>query len=148
MAVPLSHFGLRQASLDWFDEQATNPDLARRRGLRPGEPLPRHLGLFDDEGRPLTVQKRGAWLKLRRWLDDDEAVLSFAFPEGLSVADRELLLSDLAILRRQPWSPQAGIDAMLEDWPEDEPERVITLEVAERRLLAACEKALKEIEPA
>ena len=121
----------------------------RRRGLKPGEPLPRELGLFDGTGIPFPVQKRESWIELRRWLDDDEEVLSFFFPEfpndypGL---ETRILKADLALLREQPWSPQKGVDAILSDWPEDEPTRPCTPEDDERRLEAACDRFLEAVE--
>jgi len=86
--LELEHFIYRDAAHDWFNEQADNPNLMCRRGLRPGEPLPKELGLFDNDGRPLPVQKRENWVRLRQWLDDDDAVLEFFFPEGLPASER------------------------------------------------------------
>jgi hypothetical protein len=143
--LALTAFGYRLAGLDWFDEQAEDADLMRRRGLRPGEPLPRSMGLFDSDGRPQSVQKRASWLLLREWLANDQEILAFVFPEGLAADERDLLLDDLAQLRSQPWSPQSALDAMLEDWPEDEPEREITLERADKAVVVACEGALTEL---
>ncbi len=72
--------------------------------------------------------------------------LRFAFPEGLSSEDEQDLLSQLAILWRQPWSPRRAVEAVLRDWPESEPERTITLEVAEQALLEECLEAEKKIQ--
>jgi hypothetical protein len=143
--VTLSRFAERGAAFDWFAEQAEEPHLMQLRGLRPAEPLPRELGLFDGTGRPLLIQRRAHWVKLRRWLDDDRAILDFVFPEGLASQDRKLLLSDLKTLRKQSWSLQSAVEALLAGWPEDQPERDISLEAADRALAVACEKALAEL---
>jgi hypothetical protein len=142
----LSACGLRFAGLDWFEEQSENPDLTRLRGLRSGEPLPRRLGLLDNTGRPLPTQRREGWVALQEWLRDDEAILAFAFPEGLAADDREVLLADLEILRKQPWSPEKGVEALLKDWPKREKEWLITMEEAERKLREACEEILRKVE--
>jgi hypothetical protein len=139
-------FLYRYAAHDWFAEQAETPDLMRRRGLTPGEPLPKELNLFDADGRPLPVQNRQNWVRLRQWLDDDEAVLDFVFPDGLPQADRDDLVQQMALLRKQPWSPQAALDAVLTDWPEDQPERPYTLEHAEAELEKACDEFLAAVE--
>jgi len=143
----LMSFSLHEAALDWFAEQADNPELTTLRGLRHGEPLPRQLGLLDERGLPHPVQQRQSFEKLRGWLQDDEAILSFVFPEGLSREDRKLLLDDLAILHQQPWAPEKAVEALLADWPREEKERELTPEVAERRLVEACEEALKQLSP-
>ncbi|GBC60265.1 hypothetical protein DENIS_1216 [Desulfonema ishimotonii] len=143
--LALEHFGYQYAAHDWFDEQAENPDLMCRRGLRPGEPLPKEFGLFDNDGRPLPVQNRKNWVRLRQWLDDDDAVLEFFFPDGLPDENRENLLAQTDLLRKQPWSPQAALDAVLADWPEDEPERPYTMEHAEAQLEKACDEFLKAV---
>jgi hypothetical protein len=141
----LARFGFRFAALDWFREQIEEPAKRELRGLRAGEPLPHELGLLDGAGRPLPIHPRAAWEKMARWLDDDEAILAFTFPEGLP-AEVDILRADLAQLRKQPWSPQAGVRALLEDWPKEERERPYTLEAADRELRAACEEALAEMQ--
>ncbi|HBL30598.1 MAG TPA: hypothetical protein DD490_27500 [Acidobacteria bacterium] len=138
--------GERHAAFDWFREQAGSPELARLRGVRPEEPLPRAFGLFDATGLPLLRQRRAGWLRLRDWLDDDEAILGFVFPEGLPRATRKLLLADLKVLRGQPWSPRSAVEAVLADWPADQPERDISLEAGERALVSALQAALAELE--
>ena len=45
--------------------------------------------------------------------------------------------------RGQPWSPMAALDAALDDWPEDQPTRDLTLAAAEADLLAV----LKDLFP-
>ncbi|MCP4648228.1 MAG: hypothetical protein GY852_10945, partial [bacterium] len=127
------------AAHDWFNEQAESPDLMKSRGLRPGEPLPAELGLFDNQGRPFPVQHRSNWEHLQKWLENDNAILQFFVPEGLSKQDRQLLETDLAILKKQPWSPQAAVKAILADWPENEPERPYSMENSEARLMEACD---------
>jgi len=49
----------------------------------------------------------------------------------------------MSILRKQPWSPQNALDAVLADWPEPVPEVEHTLQNAEQRLIEACERFLK-----
>jgi hypothetical protein len=141
----LEIFGYRFAALDWFAEQAEDPDLMRRRGLRPGQPLPPELGLFDAAGRIRERLERESLVRLRAWLEDDNAVLTWFFPEGLSTEDDKDLRGQLHILHHyqrsdgghgQPWSPIAALDAVLADWPEDLPTRQVTLAAAERDLLA------------
>jgi len=138
----LELFLYRYASRDWFLEQAEESDLMRRRGLRPGEPLPRELGLFDERGMPLPQQDRRNWLKLQTWLQDDDAMLKFWFPEGLSAADEQQIREDLAIVKQQPWCPQAFIKAALDEWPKDKPFWDFRFETAEQEMLAACEAIL------
>ncbi|ATG91151.1 NACHT domain-containing protein [Methylomonas koyamae] len=139
-------FSHRYATHDWFTEQAENPDLVRRRGLIPGEPLPRSLGLFDERGIPLERQDRHSWLALQAWLNDDDAVLAFFFPEGLTAGDDRLLRSDLAILKQQPWSPHAFLSAALAEWPEQQRYRDFGLETAQQEMLMACEQFLAQTE--
>ncbi len=144
LSIILQRFAYTYAAHDWFNEQAEDPDLMKRRGLRPGEPLPKEFNCFDESGRPLPIQKREDWLKLRQWADDFDAVLAFVFPEGLEADQRQLLLDDLKMLQRQSWAPQKALDAILESWPEDQPERDISMEHAERKLIEACEAFLAE----
>ncbi len=134
-----SLFFYRISTHEWFTELAADPDLTRRYGLRPGEPLPRELGLFDERGLPLPRQYRSNWLKLQTWLQDDDAMLKFWFPEGLSVEDDLQLRADLAIVKRQPWCPQAFIEAALAEWPAEKAYWDLGLEAAEQEMLAACE---------
>lgn len=149
----LDTFRYRWASLDWFDEQASDPDLMRRRGLRPGQPLSPELGLFDADGRILEQLPRQAVVRLRAWLEDDDQVLAWFFPEGLTEEIRRDLLGQLHILhhyqredggRGQPWSPIAMLDAALADWPENQPTREISQAAAERDLLAALDALFPE----
>ncbi|HZF10677.1 MAG TPA: NACHT domain-containing protein [Thermoanaerobaculia bacterium] len=134
---------LRAAAHDWFKRQAEDPYLNERRGFRPGEPLPLELGLFSVDGLPLRSQSRHAWERLSRWLNDDEAILSFTFPKGLTLSERDVLLADLARFREQRHlSPHSRVKALLQAWPADEPERSYTLEAADLDLRAACEEAL------
>jgi hypothetical protein len=151
LARKVEAYALRIAALDWFNEQAEDPDLMRRRGLRPGQPLPPEFGLFDDTGRPNPQMPRAGVVRLREWVDDDDAVLGWFFPEGLSAEDDKDLREQLHILhhyerpdgeRGQPWSPKAALDAVLADWPEDEPFREVTLEAAERDMIAALDALL------
>ncbi|ANE56239.1 NACHT domain-containing NTPase [Methylomonas sp. DH-1] len=139
-------YGYRYSAHDWFTEQAESPDLARRRSLIPGEPLPRSLGLFDERGIPLARQDRQSWLALQAWLNDDDAVLAFFFPEGLTAGDDRLLRSDLAILKQQPWSPHAFLSAALAEWPEQQRYRDFGLETAQQEMLMACEQFLAQTE--
>ena len=139
-ALSLEKFGYHYAAHDWFKEQAENPDLMRRRGLRPGEPLPVELGLFDEQGLLLATQRRENWLKFQAWLENDEAILSFTFPDGLNADEKQSLLDDLALLRQQAWSPQAAVKAILDDWPDTEPTRECSLAASEPMLLAACQR--------
>ena len=81
-------------------------------------------------------------------LDQDEAILAFVFPDGLEAELERLLRADLALLKQQPWSPQAALDAILKDWPSSEPERPYTIEAAEARLLEACDVFLKKVDRA
>jgi hypothetical protein len=153
VGAALETFGYRVAALDWFDEQANDPDLMSRRGLRPGEPLPRDLGLFDDSGRIQDPLPRAAVVRLRAWLEDDDRILQWVFPEGLSAVDEQNLREQLQILhhaehpdgtRGQPWSPIAAIDAVLADWPEDQPNREVSLAAAERDLMAVLKPLLTD----
>jgi len=144
-AMALEQFCCRIAALDWFNEQAEDPDLMRRRGLQPRTPLPPEFGLFDNTGYIRERLSRDSVQQLRHWIDDDNAVLAWCFPERLSSEDDKDLREQLHILhhaeagddsRGQPWSPKAALDAVLADWPKDEPTRGVTVEAAERDLLA------------
>ncbi len=146
VVAALAQYCLQHAAIDWFDKQAMDSALASRRGLRPGEPLPHEFGLLDDGGRLPPFQRRESFVRLRAWLDDDDAVLGFFFPAGLPADDQARLVDDLAIVREQPWSPQAGIDALLAGWSEGKPERDVTLAAAEHRLQAALDRALAELD--
>jgi len=143
----------RWAALDWFAEQSEDPDLMRRRGLRPGEPLPRQFALFEPDGRLRDTLPRSGLLQLRDWLANDDAILAWTFPAGLSAADEAHLRSELHTLHHyerpdgghgQPWSPLAAIEAALSDWPEDEPTRDVSLAAAERDLLAVLDELFPE----
>jgi len=144
-ALSLEKFSYHYAAHDWFKEQAEDPDLMRSRGLRPAEPLPVELGLFDEQGLLLATQQRENWLKFQAWLENDEAILSFTFPDGLNPDEKQSLLDDLALLRQQPWSPQAAVKAILEDWPDTEPTRECSLAASEEMLLEASRRFLKEV---
>ncbi len=43
----------------------------------------------------------------------------------------------MAILWQQPWSPKHAVQATLDDWPEDLPERETTLAAIEQPLIDA-----------
>ncbi len=152
----LGTFGHHVAALNWFDEQAQDPDLMRRRGLRPAEPLPLELGIFDDTGRIREQLSRKSLVQLREWLEDDDRVLGWFFPEGLSPEDDKDLREQLHILHHyerpdgghgQPWSPIAALDAVLADWPEDLPTREVTLAAAERDLIEILDELFPEEPP-
>ncbi|GAB6142155.1 hypothetical protein JCM14076_28840 [Methylosoma difficile] len=139
----LESFTYHLSAQDWFGEQAENPELMLSRGLQAGQPLPKALALFDERGMPLPQQARASWQELQRWVYDDNAVLDFYFPEGLSPEDEALLREDLAILKTQPWSPHAFVDAALQQWPESEPVKDFSFETAQAKMLAACEALLQ-----
>jgi hypothetical protein len=149
----LATFGYRWAAHDWFAEQAEDPDLMRRRGLRPSEPLPRTFGLIEPDGRLRDTLPRAGLVQLRNWLANDDAILAWTFPEGLCEADEAHLRSELHTLHHyerpdgghgQPWSPLAAIEAALADWPEADPTRDVSLAAAERDLLAVLDKLFPE----
>ena len=153
VANALERFGYRRAALDWFAEQALDPEPMRRRGLRPGEPLPREFALFEPDGRLRDTLPRSGLLQLRDWLANDDAILAWTFPEGLCAADEAHLRSELDTLHHyerpdgghgQPWSPLAASEAALEDWPADEPTRDVSLAAAERDLLAVLDALFPE----
>jgi hypothetical protein len=132
------------AARDWFEEQVENPELMLQRGGKKGEPLPKELGLFDAKGMPLEQQSRESWLALTDWVNDEEAILQSAFPDGLSEADRTLLLDDLAILKQQPWSLQNAVATVLVDWSEDQPTKDISTEHYAEALFVQCKRVLGE----
>ncbi|CAK0778217.1 hypothetical protein CCP3SC1_940006 [Gammaproteobacteria bacterium] len=144
-SLALERFGYRYAALDWFAEQADHPELMLARGLRPGQPIPPEFDLFDAQGHPRPQWPRTALVRARAWLEVDENLLNWTFPEGLPEGERQDLLGQLALLRSQPWSPQAALDALLSDWPENEPEWGTTLADAEVPLLRVCEQILAEL---
>ena len=145
MANASARFGPCSAALDWFAEQAEHPDLMRRRSLRPGEPLPREFALFEPDGHLRDTLPRSGLIQLRDWLANDDAILAWTFPDGLSAADEAYLRAELHTLHHyerpdgghgQPWSPLAAIEVALADWPETKPTRDVSLAAAERDLLA------------
>ncbi|HYN78897.1 MAG TPA: hypothetical protein VES73_14035, partial [Lamprocystis sp. (in: g-proteobacteria)] len=149
IAAALGTFGYRWAARDWFAEQSEDPDLMRRRGLRPGEPLPRAFALFEPDGRLRDTLPRSGLLQLRDWLANDDAILAWTFPAGLCAVDEAHLRSELHTLHHyerpdgghgQPWSPLAAIEAALADWPEAEPTRDVSLAAAERDLLTVLDE--------
>jgi hypothetical protein len=137
--------GLRQGAYEWFDIQASDPDLERRRGLLRGEPLPREFGLFD-EGRPRTIQRRASVEALREWVADPDRVLDWvyrkeAFDGELDAKTRAHFREEIETLNSQPWGATAYLDAVLADWPEGQDEMDVSTEAAERRLVEALDKA-------
>ncbi|NQZ11039.1 MAG: hypothetical protein HRT35_28125 [Algicola sp.] len=88
-------------------------------------------------------QSRESWQALAEWVDDEQAILDFAFPDGLSEADQTLLLDDLAILKSQPWSMQKCIATVLDDWPADQPTKDFSTARYEQAAIAECERVLK-----
>jgi hypothetical protein len=143
-SLKLEFFGYRYAGFDWFKEQIEEPDLMRRRGLQPNQPLPAALGLFDEQGLPLATQQRRHWLKLQDWLEKDDDILDFTFQDK-SPTNRKSLKEQLTQLRQQPWSPQAGVAAILADWPEEQETRICTIEAAEAELFVACQAFLEAV---
>ncbi|MDM8515044.1 hypothetical protein QUF76_02505 [Desulfobacterales bacterium HSG16] len=141
----LERYFYHYAGQDWFAEQSESPEMVKRRGHRIGEPLPKHLNLFDENGIPLEEQKRENLLKLKNWLDNDNEILKFFFPKGLPAQDRKMLLSDLALLKTQAWSPQAAVRAILADWLEDEPVRTCSMKNSEAMLEKACDDLIKKL---
>ena len=143
--LAIEHFGYIYASFDWFNEQVEKIDLVKRRGLIPGEPLPGGFQLFDSKGIPAGIQKRENINNLLDWLGNNEAMLGFFFPEGLTDEQKEIFTTDLNTLRVQPWSPQAALKAMLADWPEDQAEREHSLQIGEKRFREECLEFLGSI---
>jgi len=141
--IALELTGLRHAAHLWFDHQANDPDMMRRRGFEPGIPLPPKLGLFDESGRPHRVRQRESYVRLRTWVEDHDAFLEFLFPDGPNPADREIILADLKQLQQQPWSMERCLDAVLADWPADEEERDLSVEAMEPELVRAAEALLE-----
>jgi len=123
----------------WFDEQAEAPALMTARSLRPGQPLPQELGLFDDSGRLRSPLPRSALQALEAWLGDHDAILDWVFPDGLAPDDDQDLREQLAILAGQPWSPRAAVGAALADGSEQLAERDTSLTAAEAPLIAVLE---------
>ncbi|MCI5144990.1 MAG: hypothetical protein D3923_05540 [Candidatus Electrothrix sp. AR3] len=137
LILALEQFGYSYAIYDWFQEQAESPELMQRRGLRPGQPLPPKLKLFDNKGLLRSPLSRQALVNLQEWLQDDQQILDWVFPEGLSKEWQENLLEQMAILWKQPWSPRHAVQATLDYWPEDLLERETTLAAIEQPLIDA-----------
>ncbi|MFT4924911.1 MAG: hypothetical protein ACI8WB_001001 [Phenylobacterium sp.] len=137
-------FMLHCRARTWFDKQSNNELGTSKVGLNPKEPLPKHLGLFDQQGIPLTTQSRASWLALNEWLDDDHAILDFAFPEGLSEPERVGLIDDLQILKPQPWSPSSIVSRTLADWPETEPSIVVSTQALADQLYDEGQRVLAQ----
>lgn len=128
------------AALEWFESQVVSPELTRLRGGKPRVPLPADLGLFTKKGLIRRQQSKAGWQALQAWLDSDEKILKFVFPEGLSGKERKLLIDDLAALRRQPWSPMVGVAEVLEKWPSDASTFEISPAAIERCLASALDQ--------
>lgn len=137
--VELLDYLFSYGAIDWFAEQVENPSLVINRGGRVGEPLPRYLGLFDEQGMPLICQKRENFVQLWEWVSNDDNWLEWVFPEGLSSEDKQLLQVDLAELKTHDWSPYGVIKAILDAWPEDQIEQDWSFESREKALVTVCE---------
>ena len=140
-------FNLHCAARNWFEEQAENPDLLIKRGGRANQPLPAELGLFDSSGIPLEQQSRQNWVKLQQWVDDENNILSFVFPDELTTMakeEKQLLLDDLAHLKQQDWSLQKMIATVLDDWPEDQAVKDFSTQRYIDDLIQQCERVLAE----
>ncbi len=127
-------FAYNWAAWDWFSEQVENPQLVIKRGGRVAEPLPKHLGLFDEQGLPHVQQRRSNLIKLQAWAKSADNWLAWVFPEGLSSQDENLLRADIAELQTHDWSPDGFMEAVLADWPEDQAEQDWSLETREQAL--------------
>lgn len=136
-SMALKLLGYRYAAHDWFAEQAESPALMKSRGLRPGQPLPPKLEIFDDSGRLRSPLHRQSIVQLQNWLQDDQQILAWFFPDGLSEEWKDNLEEQLTILWKQPWSPRHAIAATLANWPEDLLERETTLASIEQPLIDA-----------
>ncbi|MDJ0836355.1 MAG: hypothetical protein QNK37_07530 [Acidobacteriota bacterium] len=139
-----AHFAYRFAVHDWFVEMAEDPDLLARRGFPPKEPLPKHLGILDEDGRLRPTLRRDSLEKLHAFLTDHEGVLDWLRPEGIDPDERERLLADQRDLEQAPWSPHAGIASALAEWPEGKEEIPFTVEAAEEDLIQALKDFLEE----
>ena len=137
--LAIFNYAYHFAAWDWFTEQVENPQLVLNRGGKIAEPLPRHLGLFDEQGLPLTLQKRENLVRLQQWANDDDHWLAWVFPDGLSAADEAQLRTDLAELKTHNWSPHGFMQAVLADWPEDQPEQNWDLAAREQAMIATCQ---------
>lgn len=138
----LASFAALFAAHDWFCEQREQPEWTVKRGLRPGLPVPAELAIFAEDGYPLALQSCKQWQQLLVWLNNDDELLSFVFPEGLTAVDDKILREDLAILRSQPWSPQALIQSAINTWPDGQELREFSFDMAQRQLLEHLESLL------
>lgn len=135
--------GGNSAAWVWFFQQSESPQLLVNRGGRANEPLPRELGLFNRDGLPHDIQERDHLLNLKEWVWDDENWLSFIFPnEDLTEEVRQLLLSDIAELKQQDWSPYRLLDELVSSWPENEKHRDFSKKSGESRMTNALEEFL------
>ena len=137
-------FAYNWAAWDWFSEQVENPQLVIKRGGRVAEPLPKELGLFDEQGLPYTQQKWFNLVKLQAWASNPDNWLAWVFPEGLNAADEALLRADIAELQPHDWSPDGFMEAVLADWPEDQAEQDWSLETREQAMRQVIEQFLQE----
>ncbi len=136
-------------ALDWFDEHAGDPDLIHRHGLRPGQPLPPELRIFDPSGRTKEQRPRESvvrlppgWRTTRRCSADSSRRGCRRRCAGTSRSSSGILHHDQRPdgERGQPWSPIAVLDAALADWPEHQSTREVTLAAAERDLLVVLDR--------
>jgi len=144
----LSRLAVHYAARDWFSEQVEKIEQTQLRGGRVGEPLPQALGLFDDKGMPLEVQSRASIVALLDWVNNEEAILDFVFPDAntLSKEDEKILRSDLAILKQQSWALQNIVQTVLNDWPEDQATKDFSTTLCEQDFIDECNRLLFEAE--
>lgn len=137
-------FAYNWSAWDWFSEQAENPDLVLKRGGRVAEPLPKHLGVFDECGLPKLQQQRSNLVDLQAWASVADNWLTWVFPEGLSSEEESLLRADIAELKTHDWSPDGFMEAVLADWPADQAEQDWSLESREQAMRQTIEHFLEE----
>lgn len=142
--MAFSRYAYHFAAWNWFTEQSENPELWKSRGGHVGEPLPKVLGLFGNDGLPSIQQKRESLVRLQQWAENDDNWVEWVFPEGLCAKEKTLLRSDIAELKTHDWSPYGFMQAVLDDWPENVAVQDWDIEKSERELVEACEQLLVE----
>lgn len=135
---------LKDAALDWFADLANDPKMAAVFGYKPRQPLPSKFGIFDEQGRPMLIQNRPSIEALLAWCDDNQRFLAWVEPAGIPSEQYPQILAELDLLRSKPWSPQAALRAVLEDWPENQPEIDCSLQTTLMNLEAALDVFLGE----
>jgi len=101
--------------------------------------------MIKDDGMPKFIQQRTHWQQLRQKLDDFSYIAgAIDIKSTVSDAVYKQLNEQFTQLRAQPWSPHTLLDAILADWPQQQPLRDCSLAASCQRLITRCQYILDE----